>query len=80
MQDGMSSFFEMSKDYRMAHLLEDLDWVDSDLRSSKAGGPLLHTAAIYCPSRVMEHPKSGYSSHLKAHMAKHLEPRFKCSA
>ena len=33
--------------YRVAHLLADLGWVDSDLRSSQAGGPLLQLGAMY---------------------------------
>ena len=38
--------------YREFHLLANLGWVDLDLGSSPG------TVATYCPSRMVEHPKS----------------------
>ena len=40
----------------MSHVLEDLGWADLDLGSSP--GWWAATVATYCPSRVVEHPKS----------------------
>ena len=40
----------------MTHLLVNLGWVDFDLGSSP--GWWAATVATYCPSRVVEHPKS----------------------
>ena len=34
-------FFKGNTHYRVGHLLADLGWVDLDLESSQAGGPLL---------------------------------------
>ena len=42
--------------YRASHVLVDLGWVDLDLGSSP--GWWAATVATYCPSRVVEHPKS----------------------
>ena len=36
-------------------MLRQSGWVDLDLRSSPAGGPLV---GHYCPSKMVEHPKS----------------------
>ena len=41
---------------RLAHLLANLGWVDFDLGSSP--GWWAATVATYCPSKVVEHPKS----------------------
>ena len=42
--------------YRVAHLLANLGWVDLNLGSSP--GWWAATVATYCPSRMVEHPKS----------------------
>ena len=42
--------------YRASHVLEDLGFVDLDFGSSP--GWWAATVATYCPSRVVEHPKS----------------------
>ena len=42
--------------HRVAHLLANLGWVDFDLGSSP--GWWAATVATYCPSRMVEHPKS----------------------
>ena len=42
--------------YREFHLLANLVWVDLDLGSSP--GWWAGTVASYCPSRMVEHPKS----------------------
>ena len=47
---------EISITYRVAHLLGNLGWVDFDLGSSP--GWWAATVASYCPSRMVEHPKS----------------------
>ena len=44
------------KVYRASHVLVDLGWVYLDLGSSP--GWWATTVASYCPSRVVEHPKS----------------------
>ena len=46
----------MQCNYRASHVLVDLGWVDLDLGSSP--GWWATTVATYCPSRVVEHPKS----------------------
>ena len=47
---------EIERYYRVSHLLADLGWVDLDLGSSP--GWLAIAVAIFCPSRMVEHPKS----------------------
>ena len=42
--------------YRVTHLVVNLGWIDLDLGSSP--GWWAATVATYCPSRVVEHPKS----------------------
>ena len=42
--------------YREFYLLANLGWVDLDLESSP--GWWAATVASYCPSRMVEHPKS----------------------
>ena len=42
--------------YRVTHLLANLGWVDLDLGSFP--GWWATTVATYCPSRMVEHPKS----------------------
>ena len=42
--------------HRASHVLVDLGWVDLDLGSSSSRSAA--TVATYCPSRVVEHPKS----------------------
>ena len=42
--------------YREFHLLANLGWVDLDLESSPSWWA--GTVASYCPSRMVEHPKS----------------------
>ena len=46
----------MRGNYRASHVLVDLGWVDLDLGSSP--GWWAATVATFCPSRVVEHPKS----------------------
>ena len=42
--------------YWVSHLVADLGWVNLDLGSSP--GWWAATVATYCPSRMVEHPKS----------------------
>ena len=42
--------------YRVTHLVANLGWVDLDLGSSPR--LVAATVATYCPSRMVEHPKS----------------------
>ena len=42
--------------YRASHVLVDMGWVDLNLGSSP--GWWAATVATYCPSRVVDHPKS----------------------
>ena len=42
--------------YRASHVLVDLGWIDLDL--GKSPNWWAATVATYCPSRVVEHPKS----------------------
>ena len=53
--DCENAFFELPL-YRASHVLQDLGWIDLDLGSSP--GWWAATVATYCPSRVVEHPKS----------------------
>ena len=48
--------FSIKHTYRVRHLPGCLGWVDLDLGSSP--GWWAATVAIYCPSRMVEHPKS----------------------
>ena len=48
--------FESKFQYRIRHLPGYLGWVDLDLVSSPSWWAA--TAATYCPSRMVEHPKS----------------------
>ena len=53
---GLISPFFAHTLYRASHVLGDLGWVDLDLGSSP--GWWAATVATYCPSRMVEHPKS----------------------
>ena len=58
--------------YRASHVLVDLGRVDLDLGSSP--GWWADTVATYCPSRVVEHPKSNSTKpSLRGHI--HETPR-----
>ena len=47
----------VNKMYRVTLVVEILGWVDLDLGSFPAWWAAV-TVATYCPSRVVEHPKS----------------------